>query len=165
MIPAGLPEDFGRISRDRRACGDVSRDDAAGSDQSVFPDGDPAQQGRTRADGCATLHVRLLTFPVGITLGSPGSGGRARAAIVNENYTMPNEDFGFDRDTFANESVTRNFATLTDFGALLDFDKGANPRFIADLTAVKIDATVNADVAPEPDIRRDQLLSGSRFAH
>ena len=113
MISAGLPEDFGRISSDGRARWDVSRDDAPGSDQSIFPDGDSAQQGRARANGCAALHVRLLTFPVASVWGRPAAGRRARAAIVDENYTMSNEDLGFDRDTLANESVTRNLTTLT----------------------------------------------------
>ena len=165
MIPAGLPKDFGRISGDRRARRDVSRDDAAGSDQSVFPDRDPTQKGSARTNGCAALHVRLLTFPVGLALGSSGGGGGAGTAVVDENYSVSDEDFGFDRDTLTNEGVTRNLTALADFRALLDFDKGANPRLIADLTAVKIDEAVDANVAPQPDIRRDQLMISSRVTH
>src|SRR5439155_5186431 len=52
------------------------------------------------------------------------------------------------RDPFADEGVARNLRG-THRGALLNLDKGADPRLVADPAAVAVDELENLDVAAQ----------------
>lgn len=71
---------------------------------------------------------------------------------------MADEDSVFDRNPFTDEGVTRNLTPFTNGNAFLDFDKGANPRFITDFAAIKIDERMNSYLPAELHIRCDQLM-------
>ena len=66
---------------------------------------------------------------------------------------MSDENFGFDRHTFANKRVTRYFAALADFRSFLNLNKGANPGFVSYLATVKVNEAMDTDIAPQFNIR------------
>ena len=78
---------------------------------------------------------------------------------------MTDEYSGFDGDTFANEGVAADFAAFADFRALLNFDKCTDPRFIANLTAIKVDESVDAHIATEFHIWRNSPVVGRLVIH
>ena len=68
---------------------------------------------------------------------------------------MTDEDFVFEADAFADKTVTGDFTIAPDASALLNLDKRANARPVADLASVEIYEMMNFDIAPELNVRRD----------
>ena len=79
-----------------------------------------------------------LTSPIRVGLEFAAGRRRSGIAIVNEGDSVADENLRFNDYAFTDEGVTRNLATLADFGPLLNFDKGANFRVVANLAAVEI---------------------------
>ena len=53
------------------------------------------------------------------------------------------------RDAFTDEGVAGNLAALADGGVFLNLDKGADFRFVANLTAIKVDELGKLDILPQ----------------
>ena len=89
------------------------------------------------------------------------SSGCSRKGIVDERDVMTDEDVVFDVHAFANEGVTRDFATLADRRVFLDFDECANLGFVANFAAVNIDKTGKLHIFPELHVVSD----ADKFIH
>jgi hypothetical protein len=61
--------------------------------------------------------------------------------------------------------VAADFTTVADFDSLLNFDKSANPCFVADLAAVKVDKSMYAYISTQFHIWRDTLVVGQFILH
>ena len=75
----------------------------------------------------------------------------SRLSLVDRGYrslmkrdAVSHKHLGYNRHSFANESVTRNFAALPDRRPLLDFDKSTNLRVVSDLTPIEVDERENS---------------------
>lgn len=84
--------------------------------------------------------------------------------VINKSDTMPNENLGFDRNPLTNGGTTRDFASLADFRAFWDFDKGSYPRVVANFAPVEIDETVDANIASQFHIRCNEPGKGRAAA-
>src|SRR5262249_2668306 len=93
--------------------------------------------------------------PVVISLQAAFAGRRARHLVIYEGYAVTDKDFVLDRNTFADESVARDFAASPDAGSFLNLDEGADSAFIANFAAVQIYEMIDDDVVTQFDIRRD----------
>ena len=78
---------------------------------------------------------------------------------------MTNKNLILNGHTFTNERMARNLAALADLCVFLDLDKCSDARIVAHLTTVKVRKTENLDVAPELNVRSDDLELGMRLCH
>src|SRR5262245_27514225 len=90
---------------------------------------------------------------------------RARIAIIDKRHTVPNENAFFDCDAFADKAVAGNFATRPDFCTFLDFNEGANFRFVTDLASVKVHKPTDLNIASELYIGRYKLVGDPVLSH
>ena len=127
---------FCRISGDRGSGRNVRRDDRAGAYNCLLTNGDSAKQGRSTANARASFNDGWDYFPVRVGLERTAGAGCPRILVVDKGYVMADEYFVFDGDALTDEGVTRYFAISADAGALLNFDKRADPGAVTDLTAV-----------------------------
>ena len=153
-------EDPGRITCHCSIRGHVFGNNASSADHSVFSNSDSTQKGRARTDCCPLLYHGALAIPVRFRLKLSIGIDRSRIAIVDEGYTVSDEDIGFDRNTFADKAVAANLTTIANFRPLLNFNECANRCFIANLAAVEIHERVNSYVATKPHIRGNALVIG-----
>ena len=100
-------------------------------------------------------------MPVGFGLQLAFRIRRAGITIVDECDVVPNENAFFNGNAFANECMAGDFAPRPDTCAFLDFNERTDLRFIADLAAVKIDESAEANIAPELYVGRYQLIRNS----
>lgn len=75
--------------------------------------------------------------------------------IIDESDAVADEDFVFDRHSFADKTVAGDFTVATDARVLLNLNERTNPGAVADLTTVKVDEVMDNNVAAELDIGRD----------
>src|SRR5688572_32684787 len=75
--------------------------------------------------------------PIRLSL-RPAVDGRARARVVDEDDTVSDEYIIFDRDSFADKAVRRDFAALTDDRPLLDFDERADLGLTTNPAAIQV---------------------------
>jgi hypothetical protein len=71
---------------------------------------------------------------------------------------MSDEYLVFDRDSFANERMARDFATTAHASALLDFDERPNLGVIANFAAVEIREREDLDPLAKLHVRRNALI-------
>ena len=141
-----LSDEFSWIAGDDDIVGHIFNNYAAGADNGICPDGDPAHDGRVRPDGSPFFDKRWNDLPILIPLNQTGFIGCPREFIVDKHHAMADKDFVFDGDAFADEGVALNLAAFADKGVFLNLNKGAYSGFIVDSAAVKIDEIVEDDV-------------------
>src|SRR5580704_7912850 len=109
----------------------------------------------------ARLHVRRNHIPVRIGLHSACFVRGPRVDVVGKDYAVANEDFVFDGDAFANETVRGDFTPLTDAGILLNLDKAADLRPLPNTAAIEIHKRWLRDhnVGGELDVTCDRHLA------
>src|SRR5215813_13130653 len=125
-------QDSGRIPRHRRSSGNVPGHDRPGAYDCIFTDGHTTKDCRAAANAGAAFDDRGNRPPVVISLQAAFAGRRARHLVIYEGYAVTDKDFVLDRNTFADESVARDFAASPDAGSFLNLDEGADSAFIAD---------------------------------
>ena len=76
-------------------------------------------------------------MPVRFSLELTVRSHRAWIAIIDKRNTVANENAFFDCDAFADKALAGNFAMRPDPCAFLDFNEGANFRFVTDLASVR----------------------------
>jgi hypothetical protein len=59
--------------------------------------------------------------------------------VICEHHTVPHEAALSDRDSFANEAVTTDFAAITHRGTSLNLNVSTNCRTFSDRAAVEVD--------------------------
>src|SRR2546429_652397 len=145
----------GGVSDDRRSGRHVFGNNRAGADHCAFANRHAAKNCGAAADTRVPLYDGGNHQPV--TRGLPGSIsiGGAWNLVINKSDAVSNEDFVFDRHTFADETMTRDFAVAPDTCPLLDFDECSNAGAVADFAAVKIYKMIDDHIAPEFYVRRD----------
>jgi hypothetical protein len=62
-------------------------------------------KGRARTDRSALLDQSVLNTPISFRLKLSCRGGRAGIPVVDESYTMPDENLGLKRHFLANEGM------------------------------------------------------------
>jgi hypothetical protein len=144
-----------RVAHNGRSGSNVPGHHRPGANDRIFSDSDSAQDRGPAANTRTSFHDRGDCFPIIIGLQKAFVGSSARNFIVDEDDTMANEDFILNRDTFADETVTRDLTLTADAGPLLNFDEGANPAFIANFAAVKVYEVMDDDVATQFDVGRN----------
>src|SRR5215203_315213 len=127
----------------------VTRNDTARANDRALPDRHIGKDGRARSDRGAFLDHGRFHFPIVRRLQITSRRRRPRVGVVDKDHTVSNEHVIFNRHAFTNKRVTRDFAALTNAGALLNFNKGADFRFVANLTTVEVDEFGKPDVFPE----------------
>src|SRR5438876_11606772 len=144
-----------RVADDNGAGRDILCYDCAGADHRAFANHHTAKNCGAAADTRPPLYDGGNHRPV--TRGLPGSIsiGGAGNLVVNKSDAVSNEDFVFDRHTFADETMTRDFAVAPDTCPLLDLDECSNAGAVADFAAVKIYKMMDDHIAPEFYVRRD----------
>lgn len=103
--------------------------------------------------------------PIRIGLQLPAVIRGARMEVVGESNIVADEDLIFQSYTFANKSMTRNFATVPDFDALLDFDKGADFYVVPNFTTIQVDKPMEPNVFTQLDIWSNPLERLLRRTH
>ena len=103
--------------------------------------------------------------PIRIGLQLPIAIGGARIKIIGEGNVVADEDFIFERHTFTNKSVTRNFAPIPDFDAFLNLDKCADFYVVSNFTTIQIDKPMESNVSTQLDIRSNPLERLLRKTH
>ena len=87
----------------------------------------------------------MKKLPVGVALQLANFGRRSWIAIIGKHNAVPHEHLIIDLDSFADKGVRRNLAAATYDGAALNFNEGANARFVTDLATVNIDEALVKD--------------------
>jgi len=151
---AGRIASYGRVRRD------VAGHHAAGSNHCVGTDGEPGQDGATRANRRTVLDQRGQALPIPVGGKPTVACGGSRPAVVGEHHAMPDKNFIFDRYASAYESMARYFASRAHLGTALDFHKAADAGVVADFAAIQVDMAGESDPAAEFDVCGD-TQSGS----
>jgi hypothetical protein len=153
-----ITQNSGRISGDNAVCWDILGNYTTGSHNRIFANCDATEDGRTGTDGYALLDYSPLDFPVGLGLQIPVGAGCPRIAIVDKHHAMADEDVVLNRYALAYKGVARDLAALAHRGVLLDFDKGADLRFVAYFTSIKVDELGQLDVSSKFYVRSDAQI-------
>ena len=103
--------------------------------------------------------------PIHIGLQLPAAISGTRVEVIGESNPVADEDPFFECYTFANKSVTRNFAAIPDFGTFLNFDKSADFYVVSDFTAIQINKPMESNVSTQLDIRSNPLERLLRKTH
>jgi len=103
--------------------------------------------------------------PIRFGLQLPAAIRGPRVEVIGESNIVADEDFIFQSHPFANKSVTRNFATIPDFDAFLDFDKCADFYVVSNFTTIQIDKPMESNVSTQLDIRSNPLERLLRKTH
>src|SRR5260370_31854440 len=93
------------VSRDYRICWDVFGDHPAGADNCILANRHATKNRYSRANRIAFFDERLFDLPVFFGLQLALHPSSARLGIVNESYTMTDEDVVFYRDSFTDKRV------------------------------------------------------------
>ena len=91
-------------------------------------------------------------MPVGFGLQTPALACGARILVVDERNIVADENFIFDRYTFANKRMARNLDGAADPGILLNLHERADLGIIANRAAVEIYKREYSDIFAESDI-------------
>jgi hypothetical protein len=148
----------GRISRHDHARGHVFGNDASGTDRRALSNGDPAQEGCSRADGGPSLDERLDTFPIGLGLKGAVFIRCSRVQVIREHNSVADKDLILDGYAFANKGMARNLAPAANLGSFLNLDEGPYLGVIPDLAAIEVRESEYTDAFPELNVRLDQLI-------
>lgn len=132
--------------------GHIFRDHAASADNRVFTNSQAAENRRSRADARASFHYRGNNIPIGIGLQSSAFTRGARILVVDERNIVADENFIFDRYTFANKRMARNLDSAADAGILLNLHERTDLGIIANRAAVEIYKREYSDIFAESDI-------------
>ncbi len=73
-------------------------------------------------------------------------------AVIDERHVVADENLVLQRDSFTDEGMAGDFATVADFGAFLDLHKSPNFYVVPDLTTVQVGEAVNADIFAQLDV-------------
>src|ERR1035437_9011386 len=103
--------------------------------------------------------------PIRIGLQLPVAIRGTRVEVIGESNIVADEDLIFQNHAFANKSVTRNFATIPDFDAFLNFDKCADFYVISNFTTIQIDKPIEPNVSTQLDIWSNPLERLLRRTH
>src|SRR5580765_5425050 len=103
--------------------------DTTRTDDCVFADGDSAKQSYTRSDRGTAFNQGYFATPIAFSLQLAVAVGCARIAIVDKR-------------------VARNLTARISSGVFLDPDKRSSLGLVAHLTAIEVDETKNAQIAP-----------------
>src|SRR6202790_2043255 len=137
------------IASDDGICGNILGDNAAGTDDGVFPNYDLGKNGRTRADGSAFSHHSSLHDPVLLGLQLAVGIHSPRVAVIYKRDAVADEDTVFDVHSFADEGMAGDLAVLSNSGVLLNFDKGPDFRVVINFAAIEIDEFRESNVLAE----------------
>src|ERR1700691_181054 len=107
-------------ARDNRASRHVTDHHRAPSDQCALSNLDSAHHDRTASDRRAFAHHSVFHLPVLLRMQPPVAAGRARAADIDEDDAVADEDFALDGAPGAYERVMRDFAATPDFRIALN---------------------------------------------
>lgn len=135
--PAFLP---GRIAVDDGVRRNVSRDDRAGSDHGVVPDGNAAEDGRVRSETCSSADVRGAMI-----LGPIPRKCRSGRQHIREHDRRSAEDVIFKRDAVIHRDVVLNLHIAADADVRTKHD-------ILPDAAIATDDDTTQDVAEMPDV-------------
>ena len=130
-------------------------DHAARSDDGLFANRHPTQDGSIAADGRTALDERRNALPVGFGLQFSPLVRGPWILVVDEHHAVTDKNAVLNRHAFADEGVTTNLDPTADLGAFLDFHKRANLRLVANLTAVQIDEGIDLDISAQSHVGCD----------
>ena len=103
--------------------------------------------------------------PIRIGLQLPAVIRGTRMEVIGESNIVADEDLIFQSHTFANKSMTRNFATIPDFDALLDFDERADFYVVSNFATIQVDKPMEPNVFTQLDIWSNPLERLLRRTH
>lgn len=155
----------GRISRHDRTAWHVLGDHAARTNDGVFTHSYAAQQGCAGTNRGAALDQRPDAGPIRLRLQLTGAVGSAGVTVIDEGNVVADKNFIFDRDTLANESVTRYFAAIANLDAFLNLNESADLHIVTNLTTIEVCKIINTDAFAELDVRSDSFAGFLRGIH
>src|SRR6516225_2304596 len=150
-----------RIAGHNRIGGHIVGNDAPGAHDGVLADDQVRKNGGPGPDGSPALDHRGFHPPVLLGLQLSPRSRCPRVGVVNEGYSVTDEDVVLDGHALANEGVTRDLAAMPDGGVFLDFDKRTNLCLIANLTSIQVDESGQLDISSEFYIGSDR----AEFVH
>jgi hypothetical protein len=123
----------------------VTGDDRPGANQRIFANLDASDHDSAASDCRTPAHTNPLHGPFARDQAAVG-GGRPRQAIVDEDYSMPDENLVLNLDSVTDKCVALNLATLADLHPALNLDERADLGLVADRAAVEIHESEELDV-------------------
>ena len=154
----GLAQQACGIARYDRARGNILGDYAARSDSRPFANFDSAKNRGAGTNRGSFPDDGRDAFPIGIRLLRAVRVRCPRKAIVDKGHIMSDEYLIFDRDSFANERMARDFATTAHASTFLNFDERPNLGVIANFATVEIRECEDLDPLAKLHVRRNALI-------
>jgi hypothetical protein len=142
----------GRVARHNGVAGNILGDHAARTHNGVLADAHVAKNGGAGADRRALLDHRRLNLPVGFRLQAAIRCRSPGKAVIDELDPVPDEDIVLNRYALTDKAVTRYLAAASDAGILLDLDKCAYLRLVADFATVQVDELREPDILAKFDV-------------
>src|ERR1035437_4795209 len=133
-----MSKDSGRISGNDAVRRHVLGHHTSRTYNCIFAHRNLGEYGRAGTDRGSLLDDCPLHGPVALGLERPLSARGTGIRVVDEHHAMTDENAVFDGHAFANERVAGDLAALSYFRVLLNLDKRADFRIIADFTTVQI---------------------------
>ena len=150
-------ENSGRVAGNYRVCRHIFGDHTAGANHRVIPNGYATQQRRTGSDGGALFDQGWDANPIRVRLQLTFAVGGTRITVICKGNIVSDKYLVFQSHAFANKSVTRNFATIPDFDAFLNFDKCADFYVVSNFTTIQIDKPMEPNVSTQLDVWSNPL--------
>jgi hypothetical protein len=154
-----------RITYHHRPRRDIFRYHTPGANHGAFTNRNPAKQGDPRTNRGVSFYQSGNTFPISFRLQLAIDIRGPGMEIVGKGDIMTDENFVFERHPLADKGMARNFAAVSDFGALLDFDESADLYVVANFTPIQIDKPMEPNVPTQLDIRSNPLQRLLRQTH
>ncbi len=150
-----LVQNAGGIAGDCSIGRNIFGDHSPGAHRCLLANREAAKNYRAAADAGPALDDGGHRFPISLCLQIPSLVCGSRKLVIDENDAVPDEDFIFNRDGFADKTVTRYFAVTPYPRVLLNLDESSDFGSVTNFAAVEIYEVINNDIAPEFYIRRD----------
>lgn len=131
-----LADHSGGITNNNAIRRNVSYDDATGPHDRVFPDDHAAHNRRAGTYGDSALHRRRHDLPILLRLKHPSCVDCSGIFVVDEGNVVTDEYFVFNRNSLANERVTRDLDVISQESVLLNLYEGTYFTVITDATSV-----------------------------
>src|SRR5690242_17210192 len=119
------------------------------SDRCSVSDFYSAHDDRATAERGTTANDRFFELPVAFGLRLSVGIRRPRGAVVDEDDSVADEHFIFDRHALADECMAGNFAAGADSGPPLNFNECPYTGIVSHFTSVQVDEGAHPHTCPQ----------------
>lgn len=116
-----------------------------------------AHDHRTRSECRAAFYHASFEHPVVLCCKRSRIVRRAREPVIDEQYSVADEDLVTDLHTSANERMALDLAPRSDHGIALDLHERPDSRLVADPAAVEVRECEDDDVLAEVNVLDESI--------